>query len=89
MDTHNDQSFVGDTIELDGTEYNRCRFTKCTFRYRGGRPVNLPNCAIEDSKLELIDSAANTAMVLNRLRHTGLRDEVHRYLGLELEASHG
>jgi hypothetical protein len=87
MANYANQLFVEETVEIDGNHYLRCAFRKCTLRYLGSIPIALQDCTFEDdTRLELLDSAANTAMLLSQcLRDAGLRKWAARYLRLNIE----
>lgn len=85
MALHQDQHFQGKIIPLDNEEYKRCTFKRCTFQYRGLIPVTLDGFSIEDSRLDVLEYAANTVMVLKELRKTQLKASVDQILGLHSE----
>jgi hypothetical protein len=85
MAMHQDQHYEGVIIPLDNEQYKRCTFKGCTFQYRGLMPVTLDDFSIEDSRLELMEYAVNTAMVLKALRRTQLKESVDEILGIHLE----
>jgi hypothetical protein len=66
-------TFRDDTIELDGDEYDGCRFENCTLVYRGGPLPTLADCSFSRSSIALEGAAAATLSFLHALYHRGFQ----------------
>lgn len=68
-------AFNGDNltgrIEVDGNQYDKCRFSNGTLVYRGGQPPRLVGCTFTGFSIEFLDSAANTLTFMTMMQAGG------------------
>jgi len=76
MRTLADQQFADQTVELDGTTYERCRFERCLLVYRGGDVPGLIHCEFHDCEWRFDAAAARTLAFLAGLAEGGLGELV-------------
>jgi hypothetical protein len=62
--------FVGETIEIDGHEFDGNRFVNCTLVYRGGR-IQMRNNTFEGVRWHFDDAAARTVGLLRSFHQSG------------------
>jgi hypothetical protein len=67
------KTFCNETIELDGNEYDGCRFENCQLIYRASAPMILTNCSFLGFTITLEGAAANTLDFLTALYHGGFQ----------------
>lgn len=79
MRAEND-TFDGNTIELDGGEFIDCHFKNCKLVYHGTSIPKLEGCRFTDSHFALRGAAANTLNFLKFLRESGEGSEVEKLL---------
>jgi hypothetical protein len=77
MATYKDQQFSGEPVEMDGSTFEGCTFTKCNLIYRGSTPPGLSGCRFEDCAWEFDDAAGRTIAFLRGLYH-GMGDAGRR-----------
>jgi hypothetical protein len=65
------QSFVGQTLELDGRHYLRCTIRDCILLYRGTTDILLEQCALQDNEFRYMDAAARTIQALQGIALAG------------------
>lgn len=73
-----DKIFSNETIELDGNEYDDCRFENCHLIYRATAPMTLANCSFFGFTFALEDAAANTLNFLTALYHGGFQSTIEQ-----------
>ena len=54
------REFAGETIPLDGQEYESCTFRDCNLTFSGGLPPMFYDCVFLNSPVELVEAALNT-----------------------------
>lgn len=75
-----DRKFENETIQLDGNRFDRCKFEKCTFVFRGAAPFGLSNCSFSAPQFQFTDSAGLTVEVLVHLRNGGFAPVIDKLL---------
>lgn len=70
--------FRNETVELDGNEYDGCRFENCHLIYRGTAPMTLTNCSFLGFTIALEDAAAHTLDFLTALYHGGFQSNIEQ-----------
>jgi len=73
---HENDSFIGSQVNLDGNEYQGCVFRNCTLVYSGGKPPSFINCSFDGIRLNFVGSAGDTLGFLAALYKGGLEFEV-------------
>jgi len=63
---HENETFT-DTVDLDGNEFIKCSFNKCTIVYSGGEPPSLTECSFDYVKFEFQGPAKNTVAFLKSM----------------------
>lgn len=76
-----DQTFENKTVELDGNEYTRCLFDRCTLVFSGAAIPTLDGCNFLDCKWTFRDSAQLTLLFLHALYHGGMEDVIEKTIG--------
>jgi hypothetical protein len=71
---YDNKTFFQETVEIDGNEYHGCTFSRSRLVYRGGPPVKMVECLIQDARWDLEGAAANTMRFLS---------DVYRFMGDE------
>jgi hypothetical protein len=64
---HEDREFRGETIQLNGNGFVKCRFMKCTLIYTGVGAVELTGCSFGGCEFRLEGPAADTAAFMKAL----------------------
>ena len=59
------KTWVGQSIQIDGYSFSRCRFLNCEIRYEGG-PLRTDQCEWSNCKL-IADGAAGRTVALLRV----------------------
>jgi hypothetical protein len=62
-----DQEFEGSRVVIDGNDYERCRFRRCTIVFTGWDGVSLDDCDFTDCTWVFEDAAATTIDFLRAL----------------------
>ena len=73
MNIHQNNSFSGETIDLDGSAFRQCRFEDCTLRFSASEPTELSGCNFSQSRL-VADGAAKLTISYLRAFYHGLGD---------------
>ena len=75
-----DSHFEDSIIELDGGDFDRCKFVRCTLNYRGGTLPKISNTAITECSYNLLDGARRTLDFLRGLYAAGGTKSVREYI---------
>ena len=71
MYTYQNNSFSGETIELDGSAFRQCSFEDCTLRFCAAGSTELSGCTFAGSQL-VADGAAKLTLSYLRAFYHGL-----------------
>ena len=66
-----DENFEGQTVELDGNRYTRCKFTNCTIVYGGGAIPVLAHCDFKGETWRFEGAAERTLILLQEFSRAG------------------
>lgn len=80
MATFQNQSFINESVELDGNRYEACVFNNCRLIYRGGELPNFIRCEFEGVNIQLEDGAYRTLDYLTALYGGGFTKQVEETL---------
>ena len=69
------QTFTGQRVLLDGSQFDGCTFTACQIVYRGGK-TRITNCTIQGCRFTLEDAAIDTLRFLSELYKCGAAEIV-------------
>ncbi|MCH9053057.1 MAG: hypothetical protein IIA72_18680 [Proteobacteria bacterium] len=74
---YRDDTFTGE-VELDGNEFDNCKFSGASLIYRGGTPPSLNGCHFTNIRFEFQGAAANTVAFLQAMAapNSGLQNVV-------------
>ncbi len=64
-----DQTFEGEAIRIDFTEFEGCVFNNCTFIYGGQGPIVFVDCRFRNATWQFVDAAAHTLNFLQTMYH--------------------
>lgn len=71
MDIHTDESFLNQTVHLDGNRYIRCAFEGCQLIFSGTQPTALEHCDLQHSNFGFVGAAALTVDFLTKMYEGG------------------
>lgn len=66
---HQDETFIGDPIELGENQFINCTFDDCRLIYDGSPGARIENCSFDQTRLELTGEAGNTLSFLQNIYH--------------------
>ncbi len=66
---HKGNTFQGETILLDGREYEDCAFIECDLQYGGAGFVAFNKCRFDNCRWSFVDAASNTLHFMASLYH--------------------
>ncbi len=55
-----EQTFNGETVNMDGKAFDRCQFANCMLVYSGGEIPSMRNCSINGCRWIFTDAAQRT-----------------------------
>lgn len=64
-----EETFIDQTIVLDGVQYDRCRFIECRMVYRGSDDVLITDCSYLQCEWVFEGAADRTLLYLDALYH--------------------
>jgi len=64
-----EKSFENETLNVDGNNYENCKFKGCTMIYSGGSDTHVNGCSFDDCKWQFDGAAANTMGFLRAFYH--------------------
>jgi hypothetical protein len=73
MNVHQNNSFSGETVDLDNSAFRECSFENCALRFSATGPTELSGCRFEGSRLVPSGAAQLTLTYLRGFYH-GLGD---------------
>lgn len=82
MTRHLREDFEGQSLTVDGQDYDGCVFTDCDLIYRGGEVPELSNCIFIRCGWELADAALRTIDFLTVLQNSGVSEIVNKIWGM-------
>jgi hypothetical protein len=62
-----EQTFNGETVNVDGNAFHRCQFVNCTVVYSGGEIPSMENCSLNGCRWQFADAAQRTLQFLGAL----------------------
>jgi hypothetical protein len=75
------QKFIDQGVELDGTLFTECEFTRCNLLYTGNGQMDLVQCNIVDCRFLFYGVAAEVRRVLARMGWEPPVDRSHPFPG--------
>ena len=67
MRTEKGKSFFSETIDIDDKSFVGCKFSNCTFRYKGGQCEWDENTSFVSCRWQFFDAANRTVNVTNMI----------------------
>lgn len=77
---YENQEFVERTLPLDGHEYIRCRFVRCTLEYGAVADFVLRGCSFDVPRFMLVGAASDTVNTLRNMHSGGFAVQVEQLL---------
>ena len=71
MASQSNETFKNGRIDVDGEQFNACKFISCVVVYRGGQLPSFDHCTFEDSKIEFANAADRTLMLIKAMAQRG------------------
>lgn len=71
-----DSTFEDSPVSVDGNEYDRCTFRRCTLVYAGLGPVSMTNSKFDSCQWRFDGAAGRTIGVLRNLHAGGWKEMV-------------
>jgi hypothetical protein len=70
-DKHENETFEGGIIQLDGNQYIGCTFRRCSLQYGGLATGTMANCNFNECSWFFIDAAERTVQFMSAVYHGG------------------
>lgn len=67
------ETFQGQTLQLDGKHFNNCHFVRCILQYAGNAVVQLKKDSFAECTFVFIDSARRTMQFISGLYQSGAK----------------